>query len=494
MPPLTIDIESPPGRSGSRTFQRFPLLIGRDPAADLVLDSHGDQSVSWHHVRIDSQPEGFTLTDCDTVNGTLLNGKPVTHALLENGDLIQLGPSGPRLRLQCEARSAPAADSTARIPVAGPAEEELVVSLLSGAPSWPGGAKHFRQSMVTLGRDPGNDVAFSAPPHPVVSRFHAEISLRGGLFRLVDKSATNGTFVNDSRIDTATLTDGDRVMLGFGGPVVAVHVPGQRRQAKERRHVWRMLVPLALLLAGISTGTWFWRKSSAPLEPPAVAESEERFVGEGVVAWGRLMHDEVDNVPPSMVRQVQYFSSELARLEGAVLQEHLTRTRAWLPEVERILRSHGLPSCLAFIAFHESRFDSQARSSAGAVGVWQLMPATAREYGLRVDDRVDERLDPLKSTQAAARYLKKLYLLYGDFMLTLAAYNYGPANVNQALTALLHDEPLKHRNYWYLVKLNLLPRQTDEYVYKVIAGWIVATRPDRFGLDPQFAVAVDEAS
>lgn len=493
MPQLTLEIESPPGRSQSRSFKRFPLLIGRDPSADLVLDLHGDQSVSWQHVRIDNQPAGFTLTDCDTVNGTLLNGKPVTHALLENGDLIQLGPGGPRLRLECESRSRPATDTTSRITVTGPTAGELVVSLLSGAPPWSGGARHFRQPLVTLGRDPVNDVAFSAPPHPVVSRFHAEIALRGGLFQLVDKSATNGTFLNDLRIETATLADGDRVMLGFGGPVLAVHVPGQGRQSKGRRHLWRALVPLSVVLLGVSAATWFWREPPQPVPTLQVSESEAHFIEARVVEFARFMQDEVELVPPSMVRQVQYFASDLARLEREALQQHLTRTRAWLPDVERILKAHGLPACLAFIAFHESRFEPQARSSAGAVGIWQLMPATAREYGLRVDDRVDERTDPLKSTQAAARYLKKLYLLYGDFMLTLAAYNYGPANVNQALTALLHDEPLKHRNYWYLVKLDLLPKETDEYVYKVIAGWIVATRPDRFGLDPQFAIAVDEA-
>lgn len=493
MPHLTLEIESPPGRSGNRSFQRFPLSIGRDPSSDLVLDAHGDQSVSWHHLRIDHQTEGFTLTDCDTVNGTLLNGKPVTHSLLENGDLIQLGPGGPRLRIQCEARSAAVADTTSRVAVTGSAAGELVLSLLSGAPSWAGGARHFRQPLVTLGREAVNDVAFSTPPHPVVSRFHAEIAYRGGLFHVVDKSATNGTFLNDRRIESAALADGDRVMLGFGGPVLAVHVPGQVRRTKGRRPLRRSLVPLSVMLVVVSAATWFWQRKPQPAPVPVVSESEASFVEGRVIDFARYMQDEVESVPPSMVRQVQFFASEMARLEHEGLQQHLTRTRTLLPEVERILRAQGLPTCLAFIAFHESRFEPQARSSAGAVGLWQLMPATAREYGLRVDDRVDERLDPLKSTQAAARYLKKLYLLYGDFMLTLAAYNYGPANVNQALTALLHDEPLRHRNYWYLVKLDLLPKETDEYVYKVIAGWIVATRPDRFGLDPQFAIAVDEA-
>jgi pSer/pThr/pTyr-binding forkhead associated (FHA) protein len=490
---LKLEIESPHPRAGARSFERFPVMLGRDPQAEVVLDPNGDLAVSWHHARIELTPEGLVVADCDSTNGTLLNGKPVTHALLQDGDLMQLGAGGPRLRLHFDPPVHSDSDLTAKIPVAGPQESELVISLLEGAPPWPSGAKHFRQPVVTLGRDASNDVAFASPPHPVVSRFHAEIALRGGEFRVSDKSATNGTFLNDRRIGTSALSDGDRVMLGHGGPVVAVHLPGRPKLPHAQRHGLRTTLSLSLLLLIVAGVAWAWRTYFTPPPPVVSVESEASFIEARVLEFARFMQDEVDQVPPSMVRQVQYFASELARLERETLQGHLQRTRELLPEVERILRSHGLPACLAFIAFNESRFDPQARSSAGAVGLWQLMAATAREYGLRVDGEVDERLDPLKSTHAAARYLKKLYLLYGDFMLTLAAYNYGPANVNQALTGLLHDEPLKNRNYWYLVKLDLLPRETDEYVYKVIAGWIVATRPERFGLDAQSALSVDEA-
>lgn len=490
---LNLAIQEPHARAGSRLFEKFPLSLGRDPEAEVALDPDGDQSVSWHHARIDSTPGGFAVTDCDSTNGTLLNGKPITHALLQDGDLIQLGAGGPRIRLGFDPPAYTERDFTAKIPITGPQEHELVISLLEGAPPWPAGAKHFKQSVVTLGRDAANDVAFASPPHPVVSRFHAEIAMRGGAFQLCDKAATNGTFLNDRRIESSPLSDGDRVMLGHGGPVVAVHLPGQRRQARSHRHGQRTVLALAVLLLIVAGMALAWRRFSAPKPSLAATESEATFIESRVHEFARFMQDETDQVPPSMVRQVQYFASELARLERDTLNNQLARTRELLPEVERILRSHGLPACLAFIAFHESRFDPQARSNAGAVGLWQLMAATAREYGLRVDDKVDERLDALKSTHAAARYLKKLYLLYGDFMLTLAAYNYGPANINQALTALLHDEPLKNRNYWYLVKLDLLPTETDEYVYKVIAGWVVATRPERFGLDASSALPVDGA-
>jgi len=490
MTKLTLEIEPPHPQAGTREFDAFPVLLGRDPQAEVAFDSQGDLAVSWHHARIDSTPEGLTVADCDSTNGTWLNGKPVTHALLADGDLLQFGSEGPRLRLRFDSALQITGDVTSKIPVSAPEEPGLVISLLEGAPAWPAGARHFRQSVVTLGRETTNDVAFASPPHPVVSRYHAEIVLRGGEYQLRDKDATNGTFVNDRRIDTATLADGDRVMLGQGGPVVAVHLPGRKRTAQSRRHGLRTVLVLSVVFLLVAGGSYALRRFASP--PPQVAsfESESTFIESRVIEFARFMQDEVDHVPPSMIRQVQHFASELARLERESLERDLSRTRELLPEVERILRSHGLPECLAFIAFHESRFDPQAKSAAGAVGLWQLMPATAREYGLRVDRTTDERLDPLKSTHAAARYLKKLYLLYGDFMLTLAAYNYGPANVNQALTALLHDEPLKNRNYWYLVKLDLLPRETDEYVYKVIAGWIVATRPERFGLDAGSALRV----
>ena len=97
------------------------------------------------------------------------------------------------------------------------------------------------------------------------------------------------------------------------------------------------------------------------------------------------------------------------------------------------------------------------------------MPATAKQYGLQINEIVDERLDPLKCTQAAALYLKDLISIFGkqSFLLVLAAYNAGDGAILYSLKQI-HD-PTKDRNFWYLYKNNLIPEQTKQYVIKIVA-------------------------
>ena len=97
--------------------------------------------------------------------------------------------------------------------------------------------------------------------------------------------------------------------------------------------------------------------------------------------------------------------------------------------VRSVLRKEGLPEWLALIPEVESGYDPRAVSEKGAVGIWQLMPDTARAMGLRVDEEVDERLDPFKSTEAAVRYLKYLKTKFRSWLTVLIAYNWGEGNV-----------------------------------------------------------------
>ncbi len=103
------------------------------------------------------------------------------------------------------------------------------------------------------------------------------------------------------------------------------------------------------------------------------------------------------------------------------------------PVVEPILRHHGVPSDVAAVILVESGARADALSPRGARGLWQLMPDTARRYGLRVDDTEDDRLDIFRATAAAAQYLHDLYAQFGDWKLALAAYNAGEANVGSAI-------------------------------------------------------------
>ncbi len=129
--------------------------------------------------------------------------------------------------------------------------------------------------------------------------------------------------------------------------------------------------------------------------------------------------------------------------------------------MDAILDQHDLPRELKYLAVIESNLQLNARSWAGAVGPWQFMPATARNMGLRVSGKVDERKDFHKSTHAASKYLNKLYAIYGDWLLVIAAYNGGPGAVNSAI------KRSGSRDFWTLQRF--LPTESKNHVKKFIA-------------------------
>jgi soluble lytic murein transglycosylase-like protein len=150
------------------------------------------------------------------------------------------------------------------------------------------------------------------------------------------------------------------------------------------------------------------------------------------------------------------------------------RRLPWLPAVAAILREHGLSAGLVHVAAVESGLDPAALSPKGARGLWQLMPETATRYGLVVNSESDERLDPVKSTHAAARYLKELHRQFQDWPLALAAYNAGEDRVKRAL------EQLGARDFWTLSRRAALPDETRRYVPAVLARVTASLGPRNF--------------
>lgn len=135
----------------------------------------------------------------------------------------------------------------------------------------------------------------------------------------------------------------------------------------------------------------------------------------------------------------------------------------YTPIFEEALEAYGLPLELKYLPVIESALNPQATSHAGAAGLWQFMVATGKQYGLEINSLVDERRDPIKSSYAAAQYLKDLYKIFGDWNLVIAAYNCGPENINKAI----------HRSggqsdYWKIYPY--LPRETRGYVPAFIAA------------------------
>ena len=174
---------------------------------------------------------------------------------------------------------------------------------------------------------------------------------------------------------------------------------------------------------------------------------------------------------PSLETHLRFFHTAIRDR----FEQWLNRLGRYKPLVDKIFLEFDLPSDLVFLSLVESGFNPHAYSRARATGPWQFMKGTARLYGLRVDQYVDERRDPIKSTVAAARYLRDLYDLFGTWPLAMAAYNAGEGKVMRAL------HKAQAETFWDITRTKHLKRETKEYVPRFMAATMIAKNPDRYG-------------
>ena len=173
---------------------------------------------------------------------------------------------------------------------------------------------------------------------------------------------------------------------------------------------------------------------------------------------------------PRVIEAVQFLSEQ----RREVIQGGLERAQHYLPLIRETFANAGVPAELAWIPLIESLFKPVVRSRASAVGLWQLMAPTARLYGLRVDYFVDERRDPVKSTEAISRFILDYYREFDDWHLAIAAYNGGKGRVGRALRRTNTSD------FWSLAATRTLPRETREFVPKILAAILIGSDPQRY--------------
>ncbi len=170
-----------------------------------------------------------------------------------------------------------------------------------------------------------------------------------------------------------------------------------------------------------------------------------------------------------ILRYVKHSPRQLAALQR--------KAEYYFPIFENILVKHDLPYELCYMPVIESALNPQARSHMGATGLWQFMPATGKKYGLEINSLVDERMDPIRSTEAACLFLKNLYGIFQDWNLVIAAYNCGPGNVNKAI----HRAGGK-RDFWSIYPF--LPSETRGYLPIFIAASYAMNYAQEHGICP----------
>ena len=205
---------------------------------------------------------------------------------------------------------------------------------------------------------------------------------------------------------------------------------------------------------------------------PRLKESAEREMA-------ALQHDLPLTATDPVLSYLNFFETPRGR---AIVARGLRRAGRYREMIARVLREEGLPQDLIYVAQAESAFEPLALSRARALGIWQFVASSGAKYGLDHTWWVDERRDPEKSTRAAARYLRDLYGMFGDWYLALAAYNTGEGNVMRAV------ERTGYADFWELHRRNALPRQTRNYVPIILALAMIAKDPRKHGI----AVEADE--
>lgn len=258
---------------------------------------------------------------------------------------------------------------------------------------------------------------------------------------------------------------------------------GARSTTRLREHFDRLVDRISVLeQAALRTGDGFSETKSEPAAIDALlaietfeSSSPKAATAETVQAdLQTTTHDIPIPTNDRVLRYVELFQGRLREF----LTEGLSRGVQYLPMIQQTFRAEGLPLDLAYIPLIESAFKPSALSRAKARGVWQFMRGTALENGLRADWYLDERADPTKSTQAAAKYLKTLYGMFEDWHLAMASYNGGPGRVKRALTRS------RKNDFWQLsATTRYLPRETRDYVPMILAAVIIAKNPAQYGFD-----------
>jgi Transglycosylase SLT domain/LysM domain len=175
--------------------------------------------------------------------------------------------------------------------------------------------------------------------------------------------------------------------------------------------------------------------------------------------------------------RVRYFIGYFSKSQKEYFTKALARSGRYLPMIGKVLQEAGLPEELGYLALVESSFLPQAVSPSGAAGLWQFVPETARKYGLRINSWVDERRDPVKSTRAAAAYLKELHEHFGRWYLATAAYNGGQGAIRKAM------RNSGAKDFWSLSDKAVLTEETRNFVPKFVAAALIAADPQKYGFD-----------
>lgn len=467
------------------------LRIGTGHDCELRFDASREPRVAPYHAAVVLKDGSYHLLDLDSPGGVRLNGKKVNKAELRSGDKIRFGATGgpeTMVEIVIDANYDPAQDAAEITKVLQTAGAGAVRASATGQIFALTAQKIAEERQKAGGVRSRKTMDYIATAVGEVSE--------------VVKTHTKKRWVKVVGIVTSVAL----VVIAVMGIVIyAQHrqiaklldakgrFDAQIREIQQQMQAEQDSTRLALLEQRYLDATSNAERTLADLARADRAKAVEAAnagdeLDREIRTILRQFDAETYAVPPIFKQRLQYHIDQLVKAHIATREVYQRKLQYW-PIISREFRALELPEVMGYVAWTESRFNPTARNPSGARGMWQMMPVTARSFGLRVEGKIDDRTDVNKQTRAAARHLANLLAEFGEdaFMLAMASYNRGENGVRAVLHKIAQTPggfKKQNRDFWHLYRMKLLPAETMEYVPKILAAAVVSSNPQRYGLEP----------
>ncbi|MBI2570062.1 MAG: FHA domain-containing protein [Candidatus Schekmanbacteria bacterium] len=466
-------------------------IVGREQDAQIVLP---EASISKQHARLMRAPTGLLLEDLGSTNGTFVNGRRVTQHLLQPGETVSFDaypfvyrvlPPGASPDSLLPASRRRAGPLSWLLPL-GLTAAVVALGLLAGYLYLSRQQERFQRARDRLSTYQTAELLDAAHQHVSAALLASRSSETVVAFENMQAALDCLDLANlPSRLKGWQILRLGLPPEDAGLDLAGLYATLQEQVAKMPPEQLARLQEARLGGRSPSNEPVVAGSKAPPRQPlgPLSPEARRARIRDEITRLSEGFGERAPANQAGFTSSVERFVDEYSA--GGMREQYvrgLQRGRKYNALLKQVLARRKLPENLIYVAFVESNFYPQARSKAGAVGLWQLMPGTAKDYGLRVTKAVDERTDPLKSTEAAREiFLDHLSIFgSGSFFLAMAAYNAGDGKVRWALKQL--DDPLGTRSFWRLVEQRLLATETTEYVPRIMAIAIISAAPDAFGI------------
>jgi len=516
--------------------------IGRNSENTIVLPGT-EKSVSSHHAILYRFPDKITIQDLQSTNGTFINDEKIDEAELNENDELGLGKRGPRLRLIIsetelsthfsgspqgnEAGEAALKtmddESNQPFPPSSPVsplddrtestEKDTVEAQIQssrsraplGAPEGTNMTMEMEQKLLRKkldSRDMQNLVKDGERIERIAMRGNVsgtQIHMLRNVHGMHKKTNRNWLFISGGIAFVSLIIITFFAVRAYQYQAAFKEAKSLKEELAEyenkiallrasgnRQELRRLIKELEQKQSSFSN-----KKSLLHEEDLGKFYSDplEKKIDEILMRFGETDY----HIPQNMIDRIRHHIEIYSGRMKPTIAKYMKRRKKYFPMIREIFKKNNLPLELAYISMLESGFNPLALSHAGARGIWQFMPHTARRFGLKVNNTVDERTDPLKATYAAAKYFKVLIALFGSgesMMLAMAAYNAGERRVSGALMKI--DDPMRNRDFWYIYRMGYLAEETNEYIPRMMALMILTENQAEYGFGAQGQKGIEE--